>query len=128
MAKPEILYKELSYALGGLFYKTQDTLGCYALEKQYADFFESLLKEAGIRYAREKLISRTGNDRNRLDFLIEDVLVVEIKAKPQLARADYYQVLRYLEFADLPLGIIVNFHQRYLRPKRIVNAKFFSKQ
>ena len=78
----KIIHKELSYKVTGIAFKTKDLLGRYALEKQYADLFEKLLQEAGIKYGREKKISKTGDDINRVDFIIENVLVVELKAKP----------------------------------------------
>lgn len=105
----QILHKELSYKLGGLFYKTHDTLGRFAREKQYADLFERLLQEAGISYEREKIISKTGDDLNRADFIIENSIVIEFKVKPFITREDYYQIKRYLEREDLLLGIIPNF-------------------
>ena len=119
-----IIYKDLGYKVGGIFYKVQDTLGLYAREKQYGDLLEKLLKEEKIDYEREKLISKTGDDINKADFIIENKMIVELKAKPFLTREDYYQVQRYLEFANLLLGIIVNFRQKYLKPKRIINNKF----
>lgn len=80
--------------------------------------------KTGIKYEREKLISKTGDDINRADFVIEGIIVIELKNKPFTTRNDFYQVLRYLEFSNLSLGMIVNFKQKYLKPKRIINAKF----
>ncbi|MBP9686504.1 MAG: GxxExxY protein [Candidatus Doudnabacteria bacterium] len=53
-------------------------------------------------------------------FLVEDVIVLELKAKPFLLREDYVQVQRYLHIANVRLGILVNFRPRYLQPKRIL--------
>ncbi|MDP3729780.1 MAG: GxxExxY protein [bacterium] len=123
----KIIYKELSYALNGIFYVIHDTLGKYAREKQYGDLFEKFLTEKEIVYKREALISKTGLDINKADFVIENKIIVEFKVKPFVMREDYHQVKRYLEFSDLLLGILVNFRQQYLKPKRIINNKY-SKQ
>ncbi len=119
----KIVYKELSYKLGGLFFKTHDILGRFAREKQYGDLFERLLQEKDFQYEREKVLSRTGEDIHKADFVIAGCVVVEFKVKPYVTREDYYQVRRYLEFSNLKLGIIVNFRQRYLKPKRVLNSK-----
>ncbi len=120
----EIIYKELSYELGGIFYKVHDRLGRYARENQYGDLIEEYLKEKGIKYEREKLISMTGSDKNKADFIIDNALIIELKVRPTIIVDDYYQIKRYLEFANLRLGIIVNFRQKYLKPKRVINSKY----
>lgn len=118
-----IIYKELSYEIVGILYKVHDELGRYALEKQYGDLLERYLKDRKIQYVREKKITKTGEDVNRADFVIDDKIIVELKAKPVIGTTDYYQVKRYLEFANLKLGILVNFRQKYLSPKRVLNSK-----
>jgi GxxExxY protein len=61
--------------------------------------------------------------RNKVDFVVEDKIVVEIKAKRVIEREDYYQVQRYLVAMNKKLGLLVNFRDKYLRPKRILNSK-----
>ena len=60
--------------------------------------------------------------RNKVDFLIENKVILEIKSRRIITKEDYYQVRRYLETLKLKLGIIVNFRNLYLRPKRILNS------
>lgn len=120
----EIIYKELSYELGGLFLQTHDALGRYARENHYGNFFEQLLQKRGIPYEREKAISRTGSDVSRPDFIAGNKVAIEFKAKQVINEDDYYQLKRYLEFANLRLGLLVNFRQRYLKPKRVINSKY----
>jgi len=54
--------------------------------------------------------------------LIDNKIVLEIKTKKMLTREDYYQTKRYLTALNKKLAILVNFHQRYLTPKRILNS------
>jgi GxxExxY protein len=120
----EIIYKELSYKINGLLFKTHKALGAHRNEKQYGDFFEQLLKEENIIYSREfrfkDLINFEAVDRSIIDFLIDNKIVVEFKVKSCLKNEDYDQVKRYLTTLDLSLGLLVNFRQKYLTPKRIL--------
>jgi len=88
---------------------------------------EEKLRQAGIRYEREKEVSIVVAGKlikgNRVDFVIENKIIVELKTKSFLTKSDFYQMLRYLEVARMKLGIIVNFRRKYLRPKRIINNK-----
>lgn len=120
--KPDIIHKELSYTLFGLLFRVHDMLGRYAREKQYSDLMEKYLKEASIPYEREKQLSVAEVDKNRADFIIDNKIILEVKVMPLVGREEYYQLLRYLGAASLKLGILVNFRQKYLRPKRILNS------
>ncbi len=60
--------------------------------------------------------------RNRVDFVIESKVVIELKVKRILSREDYYQLRRYLKALNFKLGILVNFRSDYLAPKRVLNS------
>ena len=49
----KILHKDLSYRITGLLFKTHKELGRFRNEKQYADYFENLLKANKMKYERE---------------------------------------------------------------------------
>jgi len=117
--KKGLVYPELSYKITGLIFKIQNDMGRLCREKQYCDRLEKLLQENNIKYKREAV----DNDGDRFDFLIEDIMVLEIKAKQIVIKEDYYQLKRYLEINNLKLGLLVNFRNRYLKPKRILNSK-----
>lgn len=123
----KVLYKDLSYKVCGILYKVHNELGRYRNEKQYADKFEQLLKDNGINYKREYKLPESFNGekggRNICDFIIENKIIIELKAKTFLLRDDYFQIKRYLSTLGLELGIIVNFRQKYITPKRILNGE-----
>ena len=77
-------------------------------------------------YEREKILpaSFAGEiaGRNKVDFLIEDKIILELKASRMLTKEDYYQAKRYLVALHKELGILVNFRQRFLTPKRVLNV------
>jgi len=88
---------------------------------------ETLLKVNNWRYKREFDLSKINPiilKGNKVDFYIEDLIIVDFKAKKFITKEDYIQMLRYLESANLQLGIIYNFRNTYLKPKRIINSKF----
>ncbi|MBA3047478.1 GxxExxY protein [Patescibacteria group bacterium] len=111
--------------MNGLLFKTHNDLGRYKNEKQYADYFEDLLKKNNYKYSREYKLAPSfhgeKNGRNICDFIIEDKIVIEFKTVKFLTQEDYFQVKRYLSCSGLRLGILVNFRQNYLTPKRVLN-------
>jgi len=52
---------------------------------------------------------------------IEDKVLVDLKTKPFIEKEDYYQMKRYLVASGKKLDLIINFRQKYLAPKRILN-------
>ena len=120
--KREILYPELSYKITGILFRVHNKLGRYCKEKQYQDALEEAFGQEGIDYKRELKLPISENvGGNQADFLIENTVIIECKAKPFITKDDYYQILRYLKAGDKRLGLLVNFRNNYLKPKRIVN-------
>jgi GxxExxY protein len=123
-----IVYPELSYKLNGIFFSVHNKIGYYGKEIQYSDAIEILLRENDITYEREYFLVNDSNlirnNSNKVDFLIERKIIIEVKAKRFVGREEYNQMQRYLQVSNKKLGVIVNFHQRYLVPKRIINSKF----
>ena len=122
ISNEKVIFKELSYQLGGLFFKIHNDLGRFRREFQYCHYFEELLKEANLAYAREHALPSIDQAQNRVDFMIENSILVDFKAKPFVTKEDYYQMQRYLGLAKKELGLIVNFRQVYLKPRRILNT------
>ena len=127
----KVIHKELSYKINGLLFKTHNELGRYKNEKQYADYLEDLLKKNFFNYKREYKLTPSFNGekkgRNVCDFIIEDKIIIELKTVKFLTQENYFQVKRYLSCSSLRLGILVNFRQNYLTPKRILNNELLQK-
>lgn len=92
-----ILFSQLSYAITGLCFKTQNKLGRFCREKQYADFLETLLKEKKISHEREVNLNNSDIGGNKADFLIDEKIIVDLKAKKFITKEDYNQMQRYLQ-------------------------------
>jgi len=123
--KKRVFFKELSYKICGLCFKVHNKLGRFRNEQQYTDALERLLKENDIKYEREFVlpVSFEGEKarRNQVDFLIENSVLLDLKAKTIITKDDYFQMQRYLASTNKLLGIIVNFRQKFLVPKRVIN-------
>ena len=121
----KIIHKELSYQINGLLFDIHNSLGRFCREKQYCDVFESLLSQQNISYEREKPLPVEIIDNqftNKVDFAINNKLLVDFKAKSIVTKDDYYQMNRYLEASGYDLGLIVNFRNKYLKPIRVIRA------
>lgn len=127
LMKPDgVLYPELSYKITGLLYAVHNELGPERSEMSYADALEQKFKETGVNYKREKAMVASflgeGARRNVPDFIIEGIIVIDLKAKRIVTKEDYFQMRRYLSASSLKLGLIVNFRQKYLSPKRVLHS------
>ena len=125
--KNNLIYPELSYKITGVLFKVHNELGRYLNEKQYGDLLENKFKENNIEYEREKIVpiafDGEHKGRNKIDFLIEDKIVLELKTKRIITKEDYYQVRRYPKTQQKKLGLLVNFRDKFISPKRILNSE-----
>jgi len=115
--KSKLIFPELSYLITGICFDVHNTLGRFSREKQYCDALELRFSELKIPFQRELSIKSTGNI---LDFLIDNKIILEIKAKNFVLKEDYYQLQRYLQILNVKLGLLINFRSRYLKPLRIL--------
>ncbi len=123
MGTDNLLYPKLSYTITGLLFKVHTEIGRFGREKQYGDMLENLLIESKIVFEREKPLPIEGIPNrftNRVDFAINNEILIDLKAKPIISREDYSQMKRYLDASGYKLGLIVNFYQKYLKPARVV--------
>lgn len=124
----DIVCPKTSYLLTGCCFEVHNNLGRFLSERQYADALEKIFNEKEIEFQREYELTSLSKDipqGSRADFFIkspEGQIILEIKAKRLITKEDFYQMLRYLKSTNIKLGLIVNFRNRYLKPKRIINV------
>jgi GxxExxY protein len=95
------------------------TLGPGLLESAYVEALTVELGEGGLRFARQVPVPLTYKGRYlgeyRLDLLVEDAVVVEVKAVERFDRVHEAQLLTYLRLTGKRVGLLINFNQRLLR-------------
>ena len=62
--------------------------------------------------------------KRRVDFLVENKVVVEIKAQSELTDTHLAQALNYLEALNLEIGLLINFGSKSLEVRRLINNKY----
>ncbi|RYF87315.1 MAG: GxxExxY protein [Chitinophagaceae bacterium] len=73
----------------------------------------------------EKDIYYEGNfiGKRRLDLIIEEKVLIEIKAISDLDKTNYNQIINYLNIFDLEVGLLLNFGTESLQFKRFINNR-----
>jgi len=109
----------------GLLYEVHNKLGTKYQEKHYQRALETLLKREKMKHEREYSINVQFEKEDlgefKIDFLIEDKIVVELKKVWSITQNDVKQVLRYLDAGKWKLAIIANFQHKRLQFRRVLN-------
>jgi len=118
---------DLSSSIIGAAIEVHRELGPGLLESAYERCFARELWLRGIAFQQQKSlpVHYKGTQLDcgyRLDFLIADTIVVEVKAVDALLPIHQAQLLSYLKLGGWKLGLLINFHVPLLRDgiKRIV--------
>jgi GxxExxY protein len=118
----------LSSRVIGACIEVHRAMGPGLLESVYEACLESELRHQGVSYIRQAAVELQYRDvvlqaGLRLDFLIEDLLVLELKAVETILPVHRAQLLSYLRLTRRPLGLLVNFNVVRLREgvHRILN-------
>ena len=99
-------------------------LGCGFLEKVYQEALSIVLKEEGIGFEREKHLPIHFRDVTLqcdyiADFVIENKVILELKAVTNLEPLFEAQVINYLRATGLQVALLINFGQKELQVKRL---------
>ena len=104
-------------------------LGPGLLENVYRTCLTHILLQNGLHVLTEHPVSMSFNGIRfdvglRLDMLVEDCVVVEVKAVNRILPVHSAQLLSYLRLSEKKVGLLLNFHVRQLRQgtQRIVNG------
>lgn len=127
MEGTKLLHADLSFIIRGVLYQVHNELGQFWGEKHYCDAIENKFKILGIMYVREYAIpvSFVGEKpgRSRVDFLIDNKIILEIKVVPSFSPETFKQCMRYLVASGKDLLLLVNFYYRTTSIKRILNPR-----
>lgn len=123
-----LVHPELSYRIVGILFEVHNRLGGNFEEKYYQRAVEKLLALNKLKFNKELKadISFEGDRIGKyfLDFLVEDKIILELKAVPRMLPIHFRQVRSYLKVKNLQLGILANFRGEKLSYKRVLNPKY----
>ena len=121
----KVIYRELSYQIMQAVFEVHNTLGPGFLEGVYEEALAYELQMRAIPFHRQKKVvihykqHDVGN--HRLDFVVDDAIVLELKAVSALNDTFKQQTLSYLKATGLKLGILINFGTPRVEYIRIAN-------
>lgn len=129
MIYKERLLNQLSSKIIGCAIEIHRTLGPGLLESAYQECLCYELMQKGFKVEKEKYLpiiykEITINHGYRIDLLIEDCIVLELKTVENFTDVHYAQILTYLRLGNYPLGLLINFHTKLLKNgiKRFINT------
>ncbi|MBC8554540.1 MAG: GxxExxY protein [Candidatus Brocadiales bacterium] len=111
---------EISEKIIGAAIEVHRILGPGLLESVYEDALCHELHLRGLQFKRQQRVPipykgiKLGTDL-RIDLLVEDKVIVDLKAKEELSTIDKPKLLTYLRLGDKHLDLIINFHVEVLR-------------
>jgi GxxExxY protein len=111
---------EISGAVVDAAMKVHSALGPGLLESAYAACLRHELIKRGLKVASEVPVPVVYDGIKleagyKLDLLVEDTVVVELKAIEALAPIHQAQIISYLKLAGKPIGLLINFHSLHLK-------------
>lgn len=118
-------YEDITHKIIGCAMKVHRTLGNGFQELIYQRALAIEMEKQGLNFRREMemVIYYEGIDigTRRVDFFVEDLIMVELKALINLEKVHIAQAINYCEAYNLPVGLLLNFGAKSLEFKRVYN-------
>ncbi|MGZ9676742.1 GxxExxY protein [Flavobacterium sp. GNP001] len=121
--------ESLSYKIIGLAIEVHRQLGPGLLESAYQQCLFYEIKKAGLKVEKEVMLPIIYKEIKidhgyRIDLLIEDKLVVELKTVESFTSVHFAQIITYLKLGQYPLGLLINYNSKILKNniKRFINT------
>ena len=118
---------DLTYEIIGCAYKVHAKLGPGLLESTYEVCLEYKFLKAGFEVKRQVVLPVIYDEVKldagyRIDLIVNNSVIIEIKSIEALAPIHTAQVLTYLKLADIKLGLLINFNETDLKKgiKRLI--------
>lgn len=131
MINEQYKYSELTSKIIGCAMTVHKALGNGFQEVIYQRALEIEMLQMGISFNREFEMPNFYRDqligKRRVDFLVEEIISVELKATTKLEDVHFAQAINYLEAYNLEIGLLINFGETSLNFKPFTNKKYKSK-
>lgn len=119
---------EISYEIIGVAIELHKNIGAGLLESAYETALAYDLREAGFEVKQQIAMPFVYKEIHqdigyRIDLIVEDKVLIEVKSVENLAPVHFAQTLTYLKLSGLKLGLLINFNSKLLKGNihRIVN-------
>ena len=121
----KVVYPELSYSINGVLFDVASVIGYKPQEKYYQKAVAIGFRNKGLNF-REQVVCplKYQNEKigwYKLDFVIENRIVLELKVGERMKRDHYEQVKGYLGHSGLQLGLLALFNKGGVDIRRVVN-------
>ena len=125
--KSEYLHQELTAEIIRRFYIVYNILGYGFLEKVYEKSLKIELEKAGFKVERQKSINVYYDDElvgdYYADLLIENKVIVELKAAESICEEHELQLINYLKATEIEVGLLLNFGKKPEVKRKIYSNK-----
>lgn len=122
----ELLYKELTYKIRGAVFNVKKQLGLGHKEIIYQKALMEEFNNLNLVTEKEKNIDIKYNNKKigtyRPDFVIDNKIIIELKALPFIGKVEKQQVWHYLKGSDYKLALLVNFGNDDVHIERFINT------
>jgi len=122
----EYKHSDITRKIIGAAMQVHSTLGCGFQEVIYQRAMVIEMAKWGLSFQRELEMEVYYDDQHigtrRVDFLVEDKVMVELKAVSQLDPVHLAQAMNYLEAYKLEVGLLLNFGAKSLEIKRLIKS------
>ncbi len=123
-AENHLLYEDITYKIRSAIFAVKKNISLGHKELIYQKALEEEFKKIGLYFEKQKIIDVFYNNKKvgvyQPDFVIEDKIIVEIKALPFLGQTEEKQLWSYLKGSHYKLALLVNFGGKDIEIKRIV--------
>jgi GxxExxY protein len=115
-----MIEEEIGHAIIGAAMKVHSTVGPGLLESAYAACLAYELEKQNLQVRRQAMLRPRYEELTivngyRIDLLVEDLVVVELKAVAAILPVHHGQLLSYLRLGGYKLGFLLNFHVAHMR-------------
>lgn len=120
-----MIHEELTQKILGCAFAVSKELGIGFIESVYENSLALALSQEGLRAAQQSALNVSfrgvGVGNFLIDLLVEDTVVLELKAVKAIAPEHEMQILNYLRASGKPVGLLLNFGTPKLEYRRYVN-------
>ncbi len=124
-------HSEITDKIIGAFYKVYNTLGYGFLEKVYENALYIELTALNLKTEKQKPIKVFYEEREVgnyfADLVVEDLVIIELKASETLCEEHEYQLINYLKATDIEVGLLLNFGKKPEIKRKVFSNKTTTK-